>query len=255
MPKLKLAVLLSAVAASGIATAQTAAPAPAAAAAPEPDYTLAFNIGAVTDYRYRGISQSRLDPALQGGIDFTHKSGFYIGTWASTIKWIKDAGGDDSAEIDLYGGYKTTLAGIGIDVGALRYYYPSNALPVNADTTELYIAGSYGPGSLKWSHSVTNIFGFANSSGSDYFDLSASFDLPWYGLTLAPHIGHQSIQNNSFFSYTDWSLTLGKDFGKGLSASLAYVDTNARTNPLAYPSPSGKDLGRAGLVAGIKYAF
>jgi len=250
MQTLKLAVLLSALAASGAGMAQTAA-----AAAPEPDYTLSFNIGAVTDYRYRGISQSRLRPALQGGADFAHKSGFYVGTWASTIKWIKDAGGDSNVEIDLYGGYKTTFSGVGIDVGALRYLYPGNKLAVNADTTELYIAGSWGPGSLKWSHAVTNIFGFGNSSGSDYIDLSASFDLPWYGLTLAPHIGHQSIQNNSFFSYTDWSLTLGKDFGKGLSASLAYVDTNARTNPLAYPSPSGKDLGRAGLVAGIKYAF
>ena len=250
-PLKKLVVLLSAFAASGAALAQAAAP----AAAPEPDYTLSFNVGAVTDYRYRGISQSRFDPALQGGIDFAHKSGFYVGTWASTIQWIKDAGGHSDVEVDLYGGYKTTFSGVGIDVGALRYYYPDNRLVVNADTTELYVAGSWGPGSLKWSHSVTNIFGFANSSGSDYVDLSASFDLPWYGLTLAPHIGHQSIQNNSFFSYTDWSLTLGKDFGKGLSASLAYVDTNAKTNPLAYPSPSGRNLGRAGLVAGIKYAF
>src|ERR1700709_491981 len=128
MKKLKLAVLLSALAASGAAMAQTAA-----AAAPEPDYTLSFNVGAVTDYRYRGISQSRLKPALQGGIDFAHKSGFYVGTWASTIKWIKDAGGDSNVEIDLYGGYKTTFSGVGIDVGALRYYYPGNKLAVNAD--------------------------------------------------------------------------------------------------------------------------
>ena len=66
----------------------------------------AFNVGAVTDYRYRGISQTRLEPALQGGADFAHKSGFYVGTWASSIKWIKDAGGDADAEVDIYGGYK-----------------------------------------------------------------------------------------------------------------------------------------------------
>ena len=71
--------VLPALALSGAAFAQTKAP--------EPDYTLSFNVGAVTDYRYRGISQSRLDPALQGGADFAHKSGFYVGTWASTIKW------------------------------------------------------------------------------------------------------------------------------------------------------------------------
>src|SRR6476620_2710499 len=82
--KLKLVVLLSSLAASGVVMAQATAP-----KAPEPDYTLAYNVGAVTDYRYRGISQSRERPALQGGIDFTHKSGFYLGTWASTIQWIK----------------------------------------------------------------------------------------------------------------------------------------------------------------------
>jgi uncharacterized protein (TIGR02001 family) len=250
MKKLKLAVLLSAFAASGAALAQADA-----AAAAEPASTLSFNVGAVTDYRYRGISQSRLRPALQGGIDFAHKSGFYVGTWASTIQWIKDAGGNSDVEIDLYGGYKTSFSGVGIDVGALRYYYPNNKLAVNADTTELYLAGSWGPATLKWSHAVTNLFGFADSDGSDYLDLSGTFDLPWYGLTLTPHIGRQRIEHNASFSYTDWSLAVGKDFGKGLSASLAYVDTNAATSPLAYPSPSGKNLGRAGLVAGIKYAF
>ena len=54
---------------------------------------LAYNVGAVSDYRYRGISQSRLKPALQAGVDFT-KGPFYLGAWASTIKWIKDAGGE-----------------------------------------------------------------------------------------------------------------------------------------------------------------
>ena len=69
-------------------------------------------MGVVTDYRYRGISQSRLKPALQGGVDFAHKSGFYLGTWASTIKWIKDAGGDAPVELDLYGGYKGTAGAV-----------------------------------------------------------------------------------------------------------------------------------------------
>ena len=74
--------------------------------APEPDYTLAYNIGVTTDYRFRGISQSRLDPAIQGGADFTHKSGLYLGFWASSIKWITDQpGGNADAELDFYGGY------------------------------------------------------------------------------------------------------------------------------------------------------
>jgi uncharacterized protein (TIGR02001 family) len=101
--KLKSAVLLSTLALSASAFAQTKAP--------EPDYTLSFNAGVVTDYRYRGISQTRLKPAVQGGLDFAHKSGFYLGAWASTIKWIEDSGGPDGkVELDLYGGYKGELA-------------------------------------------------------------------------------------------------------------------------------------------------
>jgi uncharacterized protein (TIGR02001 family) len=245
--KAKLAVLLSTLAMSGALMAQTKAP--------EPDYTLSFNVGAVTDYRYRGISQSRLRPALQGGADFAHKSGFYIGTWASTIKWVKDAGGDTNLEVDLYGGYKFTTGAFGVDVGALRYFYPGSSLGTNPDTTELYAAGTWGPATLKYSHSTTNLFGFVDSKGSGYLDLSANFELPWYGLTVTPHLGHQRVRHNSYSSYTDWAVTLGKDFGNGFSASVAYVDTNAHTSPNAYASPSGRNLGRAGLVAGVKYAF
>ncbi|HET8748925.1 MAG TPA: TorF family putative porin [Ramlibacter sp.] len=247
--KAKLAVLLSTLAASSALMAQTST------AAPEPDSTLSFNVGAVTDYRYRGISQSRLRPALQGGADFAHKSGFYVGTWGSTIKWLKDAGGDANVEVDVYGGYRTTLGGVGLDVGVLRYLYPGSDIApatglVNPDTTEVYLAGSLGPATLKYSHATTNLFGTPDSKGSGYLDLSANFELPWYGLTLTPHVGHQRVRHNSSASYTDWSLALGKDFGNGFSASLAYVDTN-----ITVRAPNGKDLGRAGLVAGVKYAF
>ena len=245
--KAKLAVLLSTLAASGALMAQTTTK------PPEPDYTLSFNVGAVTDYRYRGISQSRLQPAIQGGADLAHKSGLYIGTWASSIKWIKDAGGDASAEVDIYGGYKTTYSGIGFDVGFLRYLYPSSSLPISPYTTEIYLAGTWGPATLKYSHALTNLFGFADSKNSYYVDLSAAFDLPWYGLTLTPHVGRQSVRNNSSASYNDWSLTLGKDFGNGFSASLAYVDTS--TDTYRGPAPEFKDLGRATAVLGVKYTF
>jgi uncharacterized protein (TIGR02001 family) len=241
--KSKLVVLLSALAASGAVMAQPKAP--------EPDYTLSFNVGAVTDYRYRGISQSRLKPALQGGADFAHKSGFYVGTWASTIRWVEDAGGDADVEVDVYGGYKTTFGAFGVDVGVLRYLYPRSKLAINPDTTELYVAGTWGPATLKYSHSTTNLFGFADSKGSGYLDLSATFETGFWGTTVTPHVGHQRVRNNSFASYTDWSVALGKDFGNGLSASLAYVDTDTD----AYIAPNGKNLGRAGAVLGVKYSF
>ncbi|MDB5859899.1 MAG: hypothetical protein JWQ76_3588 [Ramlibacter sp.] len=245
--KLKLVVLAASLLASGAVMAQAAAE----TKGPEPDYTLSVNVGAVTDYRYRGISQSRLKPALQAGADFAHKSGFYIGTWGSSIKWIKDGGGDADVEIDLYGGYKFNAGPVGVDVGALRYFYPSSKLGVNPDTTELYVAGTYGPATLKYSHAVTNLFGFADSKNSYYLDLSASFDTGYWGLTFVPHIGYQRVAHNSDFSYTDWSLGLGKDFGNGISMSLAYVDTNAD----GYFAPSGKKLGRAAAVLGAKYTY
>jgi len=97
----------------------------------------AFNVGAVTDYRYRGISQSRLKPALQGGVDYT-AGAFYVGAWASTIKWVKDAGGDSNVEVDLYGGYKGEIAkDVTFDIGGLYYLYSGNKLPTSANTFEV----------------------------------------------------------------------------------------------------------------------
>jgi uncharacterized protein (TIGR02001 family) len=218
----------------------------------EPDYTLSYNVGAVTDYRYRGISQSRLRPALQGGIDYARKSGIYVGTWASTIKWIKDAGGDAPVELDLYGGYKFEVAGFGADVGVLRYQYPGHDLAVSPNTTEIYGAGTFGPVTLKYSHAVTNLFGFANSENSYYLDATASFDLG-NGWSLAPHVGYQKVKNNSAFTYTDYGLTLGKDLGKGLVASAAVVGTDA--NDTLYVTRAGKFTGKNGLVLGLKYSF
>lgn len=242
--KLKATALLSTLALSGAALAQTAAPAP--------DYTLSFNVGAVTEYRYRGISQSRKKPALQGGIDFVHKSGFYLGTWASTIKWISDAGGNADVEVDVYGGYKGSFGSLGYDVGILTYQYPDHSLPISPNTTEVYLAGTFGPATLKYSHATTNLFGFADSKNSYYLDLSAAFDLG-NGWSLTPHVGYQKVKGaaNDPFSYTDYSLTLGKDFGNGLSASGALVGTDNDN----YRGPGNKNLGNSTVVLGLKYAF
>jgi len=107
---------------------------------------LAYNIGGATEYRYRGISQSRFKPAVQGGVDFS-AGGFYLGAWASSIKWIKDAGGDASAEVDVYAGYKGEIAkdSLSYDVGVLSYQYPSHQLAVSPVTTEIYGALTFGP--------------------------------------------------------------------------------------------------------------
>lgn len=226
---------------SGLAQAQAAAP----------ESSLSFNVGAVSDYRYRGISQSRLQPAVQGGLDYADKSGFYVGAWGSSIKWIKDGGGDASTEIDVYAGYKGAMGDLAYDVGFLRYEYPSNKLATSANTNEVYGAVTFGLFTAKYSHSTSNLFGVANSKNSYYLDLSANFDLG-SGFTLTPHVGRQGVKNSPASSYNDYSLTLTKDLGNGLSASAMLVDTNAVVDTAVN---GGKDTAKSGVVVGLKYAF
>jgi uncharacterized protein (TIGR02001 family) len=210
--------------------------------------SLAFNVGAVTDYRYRGISQSRLKPALQGGLDYTAGS-FYVGAWGSTIQWIKDGGGKADVEIDLYGGYKFELAkGTVLDLGVLTYQYPSNGLKPSANTTEVYGALTFGPVTAKYSQSTSNLFGFAGSKGSGYLDITGTFEVA--GITVTPHIGRQTVKKNSAYTYTDYSITLSKEMA-GVVWSAALIDTNTK----AYTGPGGKDLGKASVVLGAKYNF
>jgi hypothetical protein len=200
------------------------AAAPAAAQTPEAS-PLTFNATVTSEYRYRGISQSRFKPAVQLGADYAFPNGFYVGTWASTIKWIKDGGGKADFELDVYGGY----------------------------TTELYGAVTVGPFTAKYSHSTTNLFGFAGSKNSGYLDVTGSFDLG-DGLMLTPHVGHQKVEGagNGIYSYTDYALTLSKDFN-GIVPSLSILGTDAPRG--SYVAPNGKQLGRSGVVVSVKYNF
>ena len=244
-----------------------------------PETTLTFNAGVVTDYRYRGITQSRNEAAVQGGVDYAHKSGFYVGAWASTIKWIADNSyvantrgsrtGTDitgNVELDVYGGYKFDLAkDVTLDVGFLRYQYLGNNLEAtrtnvnagqynNANTNEVYTAITMGPITAKYSYSLGDLFGYIDSKGSGYFDLSANFEvIPTW--TVTPHFGRQTVTAAIYnASYNDMSLTVTKDLGKGLSASLGYYGTNAETS--TYSSAfDAKFLGERGAVLGVKYNF
>lgn len=218
------------------------------------------NVSLTTDYRYRGISQTRLKPAVQGGLDYGLPGGFYVGTWASTIKWIKDIpGGDSGVEIDLYGGLKGEITKeFSYDVGVLRYEYPSNNLNPSASTTELYGALTYGPVTAKYSHAVTNTFANPDSKNSFYLDLSATFDMG-SGISLVPHVGYQKIKGpaEDLASYTDYSLTVSKDLGSGFSVSGAIVGTDADKNfyvPGANAN-STKFLGKTSGLVSVKYVF
>jgi uncharacterized protein (TIGR02001 family) len=247
-----LTLLCGALVASGALTQAQAA---------EPDYTLGFNVGATTDYRFRGISQTSFDPALQGGVDFSHKSGLYLGAWASNIKWIKDYVGatKGSTELDLYGGFKGEIVkDLAFDLGVIRYQYPGNtaaAVLVNANTTEVYGALTYNVFTVKYSRAVSNFIANPSSSGSGYLEAAATIDLG-SGFSLTPHLGHQTVDNvvGHVGNYTDYSLTLAKDFGNGFAVTAAAIGTNAKrafyTNP-----PDGKNLGKSTLVVGVKYSF
>ncbi len=235
---------------------------------------LSFNISLTSEYRYRGISQTRFKPALQGGADYVSPSGFYVGTWLSSIKWIKDAGtiasvdtGSANLEWDLYGGYKGEIRkDFGYDVGLLQYVYPGNnydRIPgaKNANTTELYGALNYGVALLKYSHSLTSLFGTADtaigktSRNSGYLEASAAFDVG-SGVTITPHIGYQRVANFSNASYTDYSVTAAKDWvGFTFSAAVVGADVKKVNGVPAYASPSQKDLGDTRLVVAIKKTF
>lgn len=237
------------VAAAALALCTCSAQAWAEDAAPE--HQLSYNAAVVSDYRYRGISQSRRDPALQGGLDYTNTpTGLYAGTWLSTIHWIKDSGGDGNVEWDMYGGKRGDLGnGVSYDVGGLYYFYPGNGLPTSANTFELYGQLGYGPAYIKYSSSLTNLFGTPDSKHSGYLDLGANLDAG-AGCTVQLHVGRQAVRHSDALSYTDYKIGLSKDVGVA-TVSLSWVKTTAT----AYRAPDGANLGKSAAVISLTKTF
>lgn len=200
------------------------------------------NFGLTTDYIFRGVSQTQQQPAVQGGFDYSHASGLYVGTWLSNVSWVKEGGfkNNSSLEVDLYGGYKGAAGDFGYDLGVITYYYPGNQVAgaTDPDTTEVYVGGSWKYVSLKYSRVVSDYFigwggpgGLGVSAnqktkGSDYLDLSVNYPVAesW---TILAHAGHQKVKNYTDASYTDWKLGVSKDMGYG-TVTLAYTDTNGK---------------------------
>lgn len=260
MNKLLLAAAMSAVFAGGAARAEdVAVDGAAAASVAKPDNETSFNAAIVSDYRYRGISQTRLKPALQGGADYVNNpSGLYAGIWLSTIKWTRDAGGDGHVEVDIYAGKRGQVTdAVSYDVGVLTYVYPSNDLKnvrgfVNADTTEIYGQLGFGPAYIKYSHAVTNLFGFVDSKNSGYVDIGANIPAA-EGFTVNLHAGRQTVKHNDASNYTDWKIGATKDFGV-VTGALAVIGTNA--SETAYASPAnGKFLGKTAVQLMISKTF
>lgn len=209
------------------AFAQTA---PAAEAAASP-HTVTGNVGLFSSYRFRGIDQTFGKPALQGGIDYSHSSGLYVGNWNSNVN--SGAGFPEAnLEMDVYGGYKMSFGDFGIDVGGIYYYYPGSDLNgKGVKNGELYIGASWKFLSAKYYYAVTDYFNAKgpngeSTDGTGYFDVSGNFDLGG-GWGINGHVGYLDFNKVQNANYTDWKLGVTKDLN-GWIVGLAYVDSNAK---------------------------
>lgn len=247
---------------------------------PESPHTFTGNVGLFNQYIFRGLTQTDRKPALQGGFDYAHASGFYAGIWGSNVSWLTDssyAGGSYSIELDTYLGFKMPVGDFTFDVGFLRYNYPGRAplagIPVGfrkPDTNELYAAASWKFVTLKYSYAISDAFGVADSKGTDYLDLTAALPIGDTGFTVIGHVGRQNFKgtnsalwagtgcNQSCFDYTDWRVAVAKEF-MGLNFSLGYTkaDTKATTpsGAAVWNNNYRRNIGDGTWTVGVQKTF
>jgi uncharacterized protein (TIGR02001 family) len=247
------------------AAAPAEAPAPAIAladeTAPPPAITINGSATVVSDYRFRGISQTDKNFALQGGITVTHSSGVYLSVWGSSIDDYVAAGSDQ--ELDLIGGFKKTVGGTTFDIGVLYYYYPNAGQglgKVYSDFFEPYasISHTLGPvtGKLTVNYApAQKALSFAKPKDDNLYgaiDLSAA--VPNTPISLSAHLGHNF--EKSFLSagrnYTDWGVGASFTY-KAITFGINYVDTDLPKNWVT--GFSGKDEAKGGVFGSIGVAF
>ncbi|MFN0300138.1 MAG: TorF family putative porin [Burkholderiales bacterium] len=221
-----------------------------AQATAEPASPVTGNATIASDYRFRGISQTYRGPAIQGGLDYTHSSGLYLGNWNSNVSGLSYPNGA-GIEMDFYGGYKKTFGDLTVDVGTLYYYYPdarfvSGGVDRKFDNWEFYVGASWKWLSFKASNSLTNYFGLdgtlaqgffahrdtgvaladrGNSKGTMYYDLSANYEVV-PKLTLNLHVGYTDVKSYNELDYIDYKVGLTYDL-KGWQLGAAVVGTDA----------------------------
>ena len=206
-------------------------------------FSISGNVGLYSDYIFRGYTQTKNDPALQGGFDIEHESGAYAGVWASNVNWTTEGGymDDNSLELDFYGGFAGGLGetGIGYDVGILKFYYPGEntgtAASADTDATEVYASLSKDIGPVSASLGVyvvvsDDAWGFADADGSTY--VTADVDVPVGStpLTASFHVGRQTFEGegNKPFDYTDWKVNLEYGINDTFAVGGFYTDTNQK---------------------------
>ena len=184
------------------------------------------NTAIVSDYIFRGITQSDENFAIQGGFDVGHESGLYTGVWASSIDF--NDGDQANVEIDLYAGYAGEANSVSYDVGGIYYAYPGANSSLNYDFWEIFASLGYDFDVASASVSVNySPDYFGSSDDSLYTHLGVDVPLP-QNFTVSGGVGHQSIDDNASFGvpdYTDWNLTLGYDWEQ-FNISLGYHDTD-----------------------------
>ncbi len=244
--------------------APAAVHAQATAAAPASPHSFTGNVGLFSDYRFRGLTQTMTRPALQGGFDYAHSSGFYIGNWNSNVS--STVFPNANLEMDLYAGFKPSFGEVTGDIGAIYYYYPGSRAgftnpdtgdtnsPKHVNNKEIYAGAAWKFASLKYYYSLDEFFSVPDTKGSWYLDGTVSFDLG-SGFGIMGHVGRQKVKNFSDASYTDWKVGVTKDIG-GFLFGAAYVDTNAKDSAWTYADARKSiNIGKAGVVLSVSKTF
>jgi uncharacterized protein (TIGR02001 family) len=243
-----------------------------AADAPASPHTVTSNVGIVSNYVFRGITQTSTQPAIQGGMDYAHASGFYAGVWGSNVNWIQDsvvATGSATLELDTYLGYKNSFAAdFGYDVGYIRYNYMGDytvtAPYASADTAEVYAAISYKFLTAKYSYGVLDQFLTApEAKGTSYIELNASYNIPDTTYTVSAHVGKQTYKGafadaldaaGTPATYTDYKVGVAKDIS-GYVLGLFYTSTDLKEGGFyTYPGKGG-NWGKGMTAVSLTHAF
>ena len=220
------------------------------------------NLGLTSDYRFRGISQSQNAPAVQGGVDYNHSSGFYIGNWNSSVSSQLYPSGS-GVESDLYAGWKKDIyKGLTLDVGSYNYFYPrakTTGTGSNFDTYEAFVGLGYGPVSAKYSRTLGNgYFGTANAQGTQYYQADVAYPLPIKGLekvSFLAHAGHTNVANSSTLDYTDYNVGLGYDLQGWQFAAKYYTNTSMTSSFQTANTVSGQKLYKNAGVLSVSKSF
>lgn len=194
------------------------------------DFELSGTMAVVSDYVWRGVSQTYKKPAIQGGFELSHAIGAYLGTSLSNVRFVPKGAVSDGAsfEADYYGGFRYEyMKGNTVDAGVFHYTYPGAV--TKYDFTEFYVKANYD--FLTAGYYYTNEY-FNEGGKAHYFTVGASYPLPvpeslglLKDITVSANIGRSQFTDNKSNDYTDWSVGLSKDIA-GLSFALTYTDTN-----------------------------